>query len=78
MKNLLTLITFICIFASMSYAQIVVTEISYNPPEGGTDSLEYIEIYNSGVSAVNMNNYKFTKGVSFTFPDTSSAPASIY
>ena len=71
MKNLLTLITFICIFASMSYAQIVVTEISYNPPEGGTDSLEYIEIYNSGVSAVNMNNYKFTKGVSFTFPDTS-------
>ena len=38
---------------------LVITEISYNPPESGTDSLEFIEIYNNGVNTVNLENYYF-------------------
>lgn len=48
-------------------AQIVITEIMYNSPESGTDSLEYIEFYNNGANAVNMEGYT-TSGVDFTFP----------
>ncbi len=43
-------------------AQIVITEISYNPPEANADSLEFIEIYNAGSSTVDLNGYYITFG----------------
>ncbi|MBP7849191.1 MAG: lamin tail domain-containing protein [Lentimicrobiaceae bacterium] len=49
-------------------AQLVITEIMYNPPETGTDSLEYIEIYNKGTNVVNLNGFFFAEGVTYTFP----------
>lgn len=50
-------------------APVVITEIMYNPPEGGNDTLEFIEIYNPNVSAnVNMSGYYFSFGVEYTFP----------
>lgn len=49
-------------------AQIVITEIMYNPPESGQDSLEYIEIHNSGDQAVNLEGYTFVEGIQYTFP----------
>lgn len=49
--------------------ELVITEIMYNPPESGSDSLEFIEIYNFGDFAVNLNGYYFDAGVEFTFPD---------
>ena len=52
-------------------AQLVITEIMYNPPESGTDSLEYIEIYNNGPDAVDMTGFSFDQGVDFTFPSFS-------
>ncbi|MBN2175827.1 MAG: lamin tail domain-containing protein [Bacteroidales bacterium] len=48
-------------------AKLVITEIMYNPPEGGTDSLEYIEVYNGGHTSANLGGYTLT-GVDFTFP----------
>lgn len=48
--------------------EIVITEIMYNPPESGNDSLEFIEIYNNGNGAVDLNGYSFTQGVDFVFP----------
>ncbi|MGI6342163.1 MAG: lamin tail domain-containing protein [Bacteroidales bacterium] len=53
----------------MSGANIVITEIMYNPPETGTDSLEFIELYNLGETAINLKDFKFTQGIQFTFPD---------
>jgi hypothetical protein len=38
----------------------------YNPPESGTDSLEFIEIYNNDTFDVNLNNY-YLAGVTYTF-----------
>lgn len=56
-------------FVTTSTAQLKITEISYNPPESGNDTLEYIEIYNAGNSILNLKDYKFTKGVEHTFEE---------
>ena len=47
---------------------LVITEIMYNPPESGTDSLEFIEIYNNGNIAADLTGYYFSDGVTGTFP----------
>ncbi len=55
--------------------EIVITEIMYNPPESGNDSLEFIELYNNGSEAVDMTGFTFTAGVDFTFPALTLNPA---
>lgn len=47
---------------------VVITEISYNQP--GSDTLEYIELYNNGATTVDMTGWSFTQGVTHTFPAT--------
>lgn len=54
-------------FIAVNSAQLKITEISYNPPESGTDSLEYIELYNAGSAVLDLKDFKFTKGVEHTF-----------
>jgi len=49
----------------VSTAQII-TEIMYNPPESGTDSLEYIEIYNNTGQDLELEGYYFI-GINMTF-----------
>jgi len=39
----------------------------YNPPESGTDSLEYLELYNAGNTTINLEGYTFSEGVNYTF-----------
>lgn len=47
----------------------VITEIMYNPPETGNDSLEFIEILNPSLTAViNMGGFYIDDAFSFTFP----------
>lgn len=55
--------------------EIVITEIMYNPPESGNDSLEFIELYNNGAEAVDMTDFSFSSGVTFTFPAVTLNPA---
>ena len=55
MKNLFSLIILL-FWGLATHAQIVITEISYNPPESGNDSLEYIEIHNPGQAAVDLTH----------------------
>jgi hypothetical protein len=49
-------------------AKIVINEISYNGPEIGSDTTEFIELYNNGSVAVDLTGYHFTQGVTYTFP----------
>ncbi|PLW93142.1 MAG: hypothetical protein C0592_07090 [Marinilabiliales bacterium] len=70
----------IFIDTSTTVADLVITEIMYNPPESGTDSLEFIEIYNNGSTSVNIFNYELAYGsTSYTF-DTAIliAPATYF
>lgn len=53
---------------------IVINEIMYNPPEAGTDSLEYIELYSNANSGVDLLGYAFTLGVEYTFPAITIQP----
>ncbi|MFN0016457.1 MAG: lamin tail domain-containing protein [Saprospiraceae bacterium] len=65
-KFTLSLLASLC-FAFSSNAQIIISEIMYNPPESGTDSLEYIEFYNNSANPVNLDGW-YLFGVNFTFP----------
>jgi hypothetical protein len=59
---------------------IVMTEIMYNPPESGTDSLEFVEFYNNGSTSVPLKN--FTLNVvgsgTYTFKADTIAAAGYY
>ena len=56
------------------YAQVVINEISYNPPETNTDSLEFLEIFNAGNAMVNIGGWYFLEGIEDTFPDIDLQP----
>jgi hypothetical protein len=48
---------------------VVITEIMYNPPGVGVNSLEFIEIKNPHPSNQrNIGGYTFTAGIEYTFP----------
>ncbi|MFC2134222.1 CotH kinase family protein [Bacteroidota bacterium] len=49
---------------------VVINEIHFNPAEG--DHYEFVELYNTGNSAVDLSGYSFTEGIEFTFPQGSS------
>jgi PKD repeat protein len=49
----------------------------YNPPESGVDTLEFIELYNNDTAAINLENFYFSKGIIFTFPNV-TMPAHSY
>lgn len=61
---------FFTIIDAQEIPNLVITEIMYNPPESGNDSLEFIEIYNNDDFIVNLSGYYFSDGVDFTFPAT--------
>lgn len=55
--------------------EIVITEIMYNPPESGNDSLEFIELYNNGSQAVDLDGFQFVDGITHTFGPVVLNPA---
>ncbi|MEZ4885161.1 MAG: lamin tail domain-containing protein [Chitinophagales bacterium] len=84
LRNLLYLGSFLLLFFSyfsanaQSESDIVITEIMYNPPESGTDSLEFIELYNKSAAPIDMSGYSFSQGVTFTFPENTVIAAGGY
>jgi hypothetical protein len=56
---------------------LVISEIMYNPPDswGGTNSLEFVELWNSGLITEDLTGHKLTGDIAYTFPDgTKLAP----
>jgi len=49
-----------------------ITELMYNP--SGSDSIEFIELQNTGAAAIDLTGVRFTDGVDFVFPAMTLAP----
>ncbi|BBO36039.1 lamin tail domain-containing protein [Lacipirellula parvula] len=45
---------------------VVINELHYNP-EDNTSQEEFIELYNTGATAVDLSNWAFTDGIEYTF-----------
>jgi len=71
--------TLICILLYFpAHSQIIISEIMYNPPEAGDDSLEYIELYNTSDAPYSLAGHFFTAGVVDTFDSEDIIPAKGY
>lgn len=57
--------TSIALFPGIANAQIVISEVMYDPP-GSDDKQEWIELYNAGGDAVDLAKYTFSDGSSAT------------
>jgi PKD repeat protein len=58
--------------------QLVLTEIMYNPPESGNDTLEFIELFNHDNVSIDLTGYYFSDGVTYTFPSSTLNPGEYY
>ena len=56
MKRILAVLTVLLVAGIQSNAQLVINEIDYDQP--GTDSAEYVELFNAGSSPVNLGDYR--------------------
>ncbi|HTL16061.1 MAG TPA: lamin tail domain-containing protein, partial [Patescibacteria group bacterium] len=54
--------------------EIVINEIMYHPPLEMED-LQYVELFNRGDSTVDLSRWKFTKGISYVFPNQTQLKA---
>ena len=54
-----------------SEVNIVINEIMYHPPTE-FENEEYIELYNRGKTSVDVSGWKFTKGIVYTFPPSTT------
>lgn len=58
-------------FTSGARGEIVINEIHYDP-DVKTEPVEFIELLNTGGSAVDLSGWRFSAGVDFTFPPGAS------
>ena len=59
-------------------AQVVINEISYNPPESNNDSLEYVELYNAGNAVINIGGWFFVGAFEDTLPNVDLQPGDYF
>ncbi len=72
MKKLLLSFLLTCSLISYTFAQVVITEIFYNAP--GSDTIEFIELYNNSAGGVNLTGWNFTRGITYTFSGVFMSP----
>jgi hypothetical protein len=78
MKKLFATLSTIFLLCFTSQAQVVINEFMSNAPGGGTDSLEFIELYNAGGTPVDISNWSFSQGVTHTFTTGTTIAAGGY
>lgn len=69
MKHVLLLL-FGLLLSLSGFSQLTITEIMYNPPESGSDTLEYVELYNHMDTEVNLKNFKLKETKTYDLPDS--------
>lgn len=78
MKRLISTLFFSFCLLAMTQAQLVINEIMFNSPDGGADSIEFIELYNPAATALDISGWSFTQGVTHTFESGTMVPAEGY
>lgn len=73
MKALYTFIISLML-SPLCYGQLTITEISYNPPESGSDSLEYVELLNTSGGNLDITGWRFSQGISLVFDQLTLEP----
>jgi len=68
------LLVFVCQAAP---AFVVINEIMYHPPKGGSD-LEFVELFNDSPTTCELGGWEFTSGIEFAFPEGTSIPVHGY
>ena len=63
-------------FAEKAAAQVVLSEIMYNPIGGSTN--EFVELHNAGTNAVDVGGWTFTDGITYSFPAPTVMGANAY
>ncbi|HET6408472.1 MAG TPA: lamin tail domain-containing protein [Chthoniobacteraceae bacterium] len=58
----------LAIAATAARGDVIINELMYHPASEEVAE-EYIELFNSGATAVDMSGWQFTNGVQFTFPN---------
>jgi hypothetical protein len=76
--SILFLGTIFSAFAQSPVPSLIITEIYYNSPNSGVDSLEYVEIYNKGTTAQSLNKFTFRSAFVDTFPNIELAAGAYY
>jgi spore coat protein CotH len=74
--GVLCLFTFLMPVAS-TFANVVISEIMYHPPQRLDDQYEFLELYNTVSSEVNLQNW-IIDGIGFTFPAGASIGPNAY
>lgn len=64
------------LFNSATAQQVVINEVMYHaaPAVPENRALEWIELHNRGVTTVNMEGWKLSRGVDFSFPNITLGP----
>ena len=60
--------------AQFTLAEVLINEIHYDP-DVKTDPAEFIELYNAGGQAVDLNGWYFSDGIDYRFTNSVSLPA---
>ena len=80
-RNTLTTITAVLTLTiNLVFSQVVINEIHYNPgsAQGSDSDFEFLELYNPGVTDIDMSGYSFTQGVTHVFADGTTLAAGGY
>lgn len=75
MKNLVTIFFLFLAYFASAQQFLVISEIMYNPPEAGDDTLEYFEIANLSNADFHLEGYYISNGVVDTFQAGDIIPA---
>ncbi len=78
-KTILALALLLGLF-NTGRTQVIITEIMYNPPESGNDSLEYIELHNFHNFPTDISGWTFfpLNSIEYTFPSGTIMPPGGY
>jgi hypothetical protein len=70
-------LSLIAFCATSVSAQVIINEIMYHPASENPRE-EYIELFNTASTNVNLSGWRFSKGIQFTFPTNTVIPANGY